>query len=83
MINIETCFTIFKISNKSSFFFSCSIENVPNPVAAVSVGLAVVTPVQIDPVATVKSGAGTLAALTPKELPSVAAAVPLWIISGE
>ena len=42
-----------------------------------------VTPVQIDPVATVKVGAGTLAALTPKELPSVAAAVPLWIISGE
>ena len=35
-----------------------------------------VTPVQIVPVAVVRSAKGVLAALTPKELPSVTAAAP-------
>ena len=49
----------------------------------VSSALNVVTPVQIVPCAEVKVGAAGLAALTPKELPSVTAAVALWLTSGE
>ena len=66
------------------YLFSCSIKTVPFPTAAVSSMLLVVIPVHPAPLLTVKVGAASLAALTPKELPSVAMAVG-WVAisSGE
>ena len=49
----------------------------------VSMALNVVRPVQVSPCATVKVGAVGLAALTPKELPSVAIVGVVWMTSGE